>query len=212
MNNLISLLIFLSFLGAKVSAQNDSLYKPPFQKRNIIKFFYYGPNAGGYNLAFERMLRRKFSAQLAIRFIHYNSRDASYDSRNDFYLKPEVRYYLSKNGGPKGFYLGAVTYFEFLKVVYRFSPSNNAIDKEILNGFYLGEELHIGCQWLIKRIISVDINAGARYMNRIGPVEVVDYKNDDTVSKTLNYFDVSHGYFTPVNLLPSFLFTLGVAF
>jgi hypothetical protein len=213
MKKLTSCFFLVYFLSHLLFAQNDSVVKiKTAAKRNIMKVFYFGPGAGGYNLAFERIIKRKISIQMGIRYIRFKGGVFSYNSYKDFYLKPEIRYYLSKKNPPKGIYIGVTTHLEFLKVVYLFSPPQNSVDKEILNGFYLGEELHIGYQWLIKRRISIDVNAGVRYMNRIGPVNVTDHNNDGTVTKTKNHFDESAGYFTPVSLLPSFSFMIGFAF
>jgi hypothetical protein len=196
-----------------LSAQNNHLLNRKMSvKKNIIKLFYFNPGAGGYNLAYERVIARKISIQLGLRYIHYGAKELSYHSYNDFYFKPEMRYYLSKKGAPEGLYAGAVAQVEFLKVVYRFSPLYNSIEKEILNGFYLGKEIHLGYQWLIRKRFSVDVNGGVRYLNRIGAVKVKNYNVDGTVTKSRNYFDENAGYFTPYSLLPVFSLMIGFAF
>jgi hypothetical protein len=126
-------------------------------------------------------------------------------------LQPEIRYYLSKKSAPQGFYLGINAYLEFLKVIYKYDPPN-PVNKKNLQGYYLGKELHLGYQLMLKKTISLDINAGVRYINRIGTVHVTDYHQDGSTSRYKSYLDDNAGYFTPFSLLPSFSFLIGFAF
>jgi hypothetical protein len=205
-------LLILCFFSRLILAQNHIFKdKSVFPRKNIIKAFYYGPNGGGYNLAFERIIKRKISFQTGLRYKNYKAGAFSFHSFNDIYLQPEIRYYLSKKGAPLGFYLGLNAYLEYLRIAYLYDAPNS-IKEEILYGFFLGKELHLGYQWIIRKRFSIDVNAGIRYINRIGPVHIITYHNDGAIIKTRSYVDDNAGYFTPESLLPSFSFMIGYAF
>jgi hypothetical protein len=206
-------LFILCFFSQLISAQTHILKdKSDFPRKNILKAFYYGPNTGGYNLAFERIIRKKISFQTGLRYKNYKAGTFSFHSYNDIYLQPEIRYYLSKKGAPQGFYLGLNAYMEYLRIAYLNHDSNSPVKKQIFYGFFLGKELHLGYQWIIRKRFSIDVNAGIRYINRIGPVHIFDYHYDGTIMKTRSYVDDNAGYYTPQSLLPSFSFMVGYAF
>ncbi len=157
-------------------------------EKNILKINPLGIIVGSGSFSYERAIGPKSSFEINSSFGIYTYLEIKYTS---FGLGADYRFYLSKmKEAPKGFHIGpgAGLVFGNAKFNPRFGDLENAVTGYIVNATF-------GHQWIFKNNLSVDIAAGAQYLE-------------------YNFKDKAGVYFIEAysGVLPALILSLGYAF
>lgn len=175
----IQLLLLVSFVLLLLTNQETIAQKKKRSKvetrNNVIKPRLLGPLYGYYGLAYERVITEKISLGLTLGIWNRDLTNIydqfAEEDIEDFSVRlsginfiPEFRYYLSKKGAPRGFYIGAYIPYQ----TYKFSGSGKfsfdnpppgepkgRVDADIKFSI-IGGGFMLGSQWLIKDRISIE--------------------------------------------------------
>lgn len=112
---------------------------------NVIKTNLMGIGLGMYNIGYERRLNKRYSLMLDMT-VFGNVATSPFKRGDDnfaiatsgFAISPEIRWYLGRHGGPRGYYLGI--YLPYIKYDAQIDRSS------IINTEQLGENVRIPVQ------------------------------------------------------------------
>ncbi len=159
-------------------------------QKNILKINPLGIIVGSGSFSYERAIGSKSSFEINATFGIY-THQAYQLKYTSFGIGADYRFYLSKNKeAPKGFHVGPGVGLVIgnAKLNPRFGELEDDITGYIVNGTF-------GHQWIFKNNLSVDIAAGAQYLE-------------------YNFKDKAGVYFIKAysGLLPALILSLGYAF
>ena len=187
------------------------------ERSNVIKVDLSGLPMGFYGFSYERVFGESTSAQLYFDIISGNFELGDVNAKwTGFTFMPEVRYYLSSKGAPRGFFFGAY-------VPYRTITIEGSMKGEIDNGMgtqiaamgsvkskfsFVGFGINMGSQWLIADRVSLEFHWGAAF----GSGSLKDTEVALTAPGTTNTEVEKFDFPVPLAVHPRFGLTLGVAF
>lgn len=171
------LIALIAFTQAQ-KADSDHL-----EKTSLVKFNITGVILNNYTFQYEKILKKKMSLALSVRFMPYNSlpikgliRDALGNTNPDSYgvidrfkvsnfsFTPEVRFYFGKGYG-QGFYLAPFYRFAQFKsddllIYYQDKIVPNKLHEVNFKGNLTGNSIGVlaGTQWLIKNKFVIDLS------------------------------------------------------
>jgi len=186
-----------------------------FSQKNVIGINTLAFAMGEYQLYYERGITENISIRAGIPLLFisqsYSDDVASGDiSISAFGIIPEMRYYFSGNS-PKGFYLAPYAVFRRYSLSLKGTTTQSIFSNdpiESVSGKYgitmMGLGILPGYQFLIGKIITIDINLGFGFYNISS-----GNGNYTTSSGTKTNFDAD---LSISGILPRMGFSLGVAF
>ena len=138
------------------------------EKSNVLKFNYLGVLVGSYTLVYERVLDYESSLQLSIGYRNYkfSSHDTT-ENYSGFTFVGEYRWYLKplKRQAPKGLYIAPFVRYGNYKDKFIYGNNQEYNLTFHINSWAGG--LMAGYQFLIAKLISVDIFLGPQIKSRM---------------------------------------------
>lgn len=174
----ISLILLLCMFSTTITAQEKKA--APAQPKNFLKVNLTAIVFKNYSLQYERVLNRKFSIAVAYRTMpssalpfkdkivsSSNNDQGTIDAINALRLKnmaitPELRFYLSKRGYGRGFYIAPFyryASFEVNNLEFTYTNSSNTDSKIALSGKLTSNTggILLGTQWPLGKHFCIDI-------------------------------------------------------
>jgi hypothetical protein len=174
------LLAFASFISFCITSSAQEKKIPSLHPENLIKVNLTAIALKNYSLQYERVLNRKFSIALACRAMpssalpfkdkilsSTNNDQGTIDAINALRLKnmaitPELRFYLSKRGYGRGFYIAPFyryASFEVNNLEFTYTNSSNTDSKVSLSGKLTSNTggILLGTQWPLGKHFCIDI-------------------------------------------------------
>lgn len=148
----------VSLFSQKINAQEVE------ERKNVIKVNYLSPILSTLSLFYERTIAPKTSLQLGLAYT--SASIGSGDSKttlSGFAITPEVRFYFSEKGAPRGFFIAPFLRnqnFTLKSTGTAFSGVN--IDYKATYTSFGGGAV-IGGQWLFGGRVSLDVWGGPSY-------------------------------------------------
>lgn len=155
---LIVLLFIFEAISQPLLAQSD--------KQNNLKINLLGPVGGYYSVFYERAIKEDKSLQFGLGYLDspLGFSDNFFgsgleNSIRGFYTLLEYRFYLSKEGFPKGFFISPFARYQNLTL----KSSNNfqgTGETNQANFNVVCTGLMVGSQWIFKDVITIDVWGG----------------------------------------------------
>ena len=176
----LSILIFICFLLSAPNAFGESrltltdsikskkdtakVFNWNENPKNVVKVNLFSLPIKNMNLNYERALTKFLSVEIGARYLLRTDLSRAFGKPgvklSGWSVTPEFRFYLSKRGSPKGFYIGPYFRYRNYHITYetQIPMSNGALNGAHFRGYNnaLMGGIQLGAQFLIKNRVSID--------------------------------------------------------
>lgn len=128
-------------------------------QKTVIKMNLFSPLVKTYNFQLEQVIAEKKSLQLGFFYTGY---EVSGTGFSGFGITPEMRFYLSSHGAPKGWYVAPFLRYQNFKLKETISgQEEKATLSSFGGGLILGGQAVIGKHFTLESFIGPSFNAGS---------------------------------------------------